>query len=76
MFSAYDRESGNHLHTGRNSDTEEQCVDEVIEFLTQDTAEDEDVKLLLSFPMAKKKTYLSALGFEIEEHNFDIYYEY
>ena len=61
MFSAYDLQTNDYFHTGRNSNTKEECQEGIINFLL----EGEDDALLES----AEKEILDLFEVEIHEHS-------
>lgn len=70
FFSAYDKQCGRHLNTGRNSKTELECVNDVIEFLFSEPREDGDPtpEEAVKWPMEEKLSFINCAELEIYSH--------
>lgn len=70
MFSIYDRDGKSICHTGRNSETEEQAIEDIIDMVIDSDSIDneEDKKTLKESNIEDKKEFLNQIGYEVEEH--------
>lgn len=66
MYSAYDNQTGDYFHTGRNSLTKQECEDQIITHLIEGSwAEPEDQSIMKTCPHTEN---LEFFGVEIHEH--------
>jgi len=65
MWSVRDKETGRILHTARNCETKEECIKQLLEYLSPDLEYPEHVHLL---PMSEKEEIINNMGYEIFEH--------
>lgn len=59
--------SGSYLHTGRNSKTKEECINDGIDFLYSDES-DEDHELARLSSTETKENILLGAGYIIDQH--------
>ncbi len=65
-YSGYDLDVQGYLHTGRNSKTKKQCIENLIDLMSNDNSEIKDKKHL---PNREREEFLSCMcNVEIHKH--------
>lgn len=67
-YSIYDKETETFLHTGRNSKTKTECVNDCIDFMSNGM-ETEDVEILNNSRMSEKIDFLNTYNYIVEKHD-------
>lgn len=70
MYSIYDRDTQYLCHTGRNSQTEEQAIEDMIDMIIDSDSIDseEDKKSIKESNIEDKREFLDQIGYEVSEH--------
>jgi len=67
MFSAYDLQCSQYFHTGRNSDTKNQCEIDIVGFLLEGEYADDEIDKAITSP-EERQQILIAYEVRIDEH--------
>lgn len=73
-YSLFDRQCGGYLHSGRNSKSEEECVDDGIKYMFSTPQEEGDptIKEALAWSYKKKLGFLDGAELTLECHEEEI----
>ena len=71
MFSIYDRQTGGHLHSGRNSKTKKDAINGAIEFLYADGAACAPSQIR-RLSLVKKEDLIKSHDLLVDEHESEI----
>jgi hypothetical protein len=67
-YSVWDNQCDTWMHTGGNSKTKEQAIEEAFEYAISDRGDDNDETDYTSFTIEDKENELDAIGLEIKRH--------
>jgi cytoplasmic iron level regulating protein YaaA (DUF328/UPF0246 family) len=62
-YSAFDLQTGDYFHTGRNSKSKQECIDDIFDWLTEDSEED-----LSKLSKQEKAEMVSIYEVRIDKH--------
>jgi hypothetical protein len=68
FYSAWDKQCGRYMATGLNSETKEECMEDVFIYLIEDDGTQEDEENFSQMTNEEKEDFILANEIEIEEH--------
>ena len=68
MFSIFDTQTESYLHTGRNSKTLKECIQDGLSYL-EAGIDRIDYKKILKYSIKEQREYLGYFDFEVKNHN-------
>lgn len=67
-YSAFDLQVGDYFHTGRNSKTKKECIEDIFLYLTQNQDSDEEESMFKTKKLSDKLSIVYSYEVRIDEH--------